>query len=128
VVLDVYFFFFSSRRRHTRCGRDWSSDVCSSDLLERTKTQLPNVKLVICEPFAVKGVKAVDDTWYPEFDGYRAAAKEIASASGAVFVPFQKVFDQAEKVAPGSYWTTDGVHPSLAGSQLMAQAWLKAVK
>src|SRR6266436_7111300 len=29
--LDV-FFFFSSRRRHTRCSRDWSSDVCSSDL------------------------------------------------------------------------------------------------
>src|SRR5205809_7901269 len=25
-------FFFSSRRRHTRCSRDWSSDVCSSDL------------------------------------------------------------------------------------------------
>src|SRR6266542_4887441 len=29
----VIFFFFSSRRRHTRCYRDWSSDVCSSDLL-----------------------------------------------------------------------------------------------
>src|SRR3989442_5023583 len=29
-ALDI--FFFSSRRRHTRCGRDWSSDVCSSDL------------------------------------------------------------------------------------------------
>src|SRR6266498_3422154 len=28
-------FFFSSRRRHTRCGRDWSSDVCSSDLRSR---------------------------------------------------------------------------------------------
>src|SRR5690625_6143760 len=28
----VYFFFFSSRRRHTRWPRDWSSDVCSSDL------------------------------------------------------------------------------------------------
>src|SRR5262245_63465626 len=27
-----FFFFFSSRRRHTRCLRDWSSDVCSSDL------------------------------------------------------------------------------------------------
>src|SRR5207302_6075262 len=27
-----YFFFFSSRRRHTRFSRDWSSDVCSSDL------------------------------------------------------------------------------------------------
>src|SRR2546429_2625561 len=29
------FFFFSSRRRHTRCSRDWSSDVCSSDLFQR---------------------------------------------------------------------------------------------
>src|SRR2546429_4730003 len=28
------FFFFSSRRRHTRCSRDWSSDVCSSDLIK----------------------------------------------------------------------------------------------
>src|SRR6266496_4936695 len=28
-----FFFFFSSRRRHTRSLRDWSSDVCSSDLL-----------------------------------------------------------------------------------------------
>src|SRR5690606_39583363 len=28
----VVFFFFSSRRRHTRFSRDWSSDVCSSDL------------------------------------------------------------------------------------------------
>src|SRR2546422_1562608 len=28
----LLFFFFSSRRRHTRCSRDWSSDVCSSDL------------------------------------------------------------------------------------------------
>src|SRR2546421_7419196 len=32
-VVLVHFFFFSSRRRHTRSDRDWSSDVCSSDLL-----------------------------------------------------------------------------------------------
>src|SRR5207245_5914135 len=30
--ISGFFFFFSSRRRHTRCYRDWSSDVCSSDL------------------------------------------------------------------------------------------------
>src|SRR3989442_9437526 len=36
LLLVLVFFFFSSRRRHTRCGRDWSSDVCSSDLLEPT--------------------------------------------------------------------------------------------
>src|SRR3989442_11586570 len=33
IILCIVFFFFSSRRRHTRCGRDWSSDVCSSDLI-----------------------------------------------------------------------------------------------
>src|SRR3989442_7697806 len=32
LYVNLFFFFFSSRRRHTRCGRDWSSDVCSSDL------------------------------------------------------------------------------------------------
>src|SRR5438067_347220 len=32
VMLFFFFFFFSSRRRHTRSKRDWSSDVCSSDL------------------------------------------------------------------------------------------------
>src|SRR2546429_4606971 len=35
-------FFFSSRRRHTRCSRDWSSDVCSSDLLSSTKQFILN--------------------------------------------------------------------------------------
>src|SRR5436309_12621936 len=32
IVFFFFFFFFSSRRRHTRFSRDWSSDVCSSDL------------------------------------------------------------------------------------------------
>src|SRR6266436_8015676 len=32
IIVSRFLFFFSSRRRHTRCSRDWSSDVCSSDL------------------------------------------------------------------------------------------------
>src|SRR6478752_9198796 len=35
------FFFFSSRRRHTRCSHDWSSDVCSSDLSYRPSRANP---------------------------------------------------------------------------------------
>src|SRR5690606_32881613 len=35
----IQFFFFSSRRRHTRFSRDWSSDVCSSDLGEQLHLQ-----------------------------------------------------------------------------------------
>src|SRR5438874_9988275 len=34
-----FFFFFSSRRRHTRSLRDWSSDVCSSDLSTRRSSR-----------------------------------------------------------------------------------------
>ncbi len=97
-------------------------------LLERTKKALPGVRLIICEPFAVKGVKAVDDTWYPEFYEYQKAARDIADMFQATFIPYQSIFDEAQKKAPGAYWTGDGVHPSLAGAQLMAEAWMKAVK
>src|SRR5207245_4970733 len=38
LMLSCFLFFFSSRRRHTRCYRDWSSDVCSSDLSWQTRT------------------------------------------------------------------------------------------
>jgi lysophospholipase L1-like esterase len=97
-------------------------------LLERTRKALPDVKLIICEPFAVPGVKAVDEKWYPEFYGYQKAAKEIADQFGATFIPYQKIYDEAQKQAPGVYWTGDGVHPTLAGAQLMAKAWLEVVK
>src|SRR5436305_1522341 len=40
MICIIFYFFFSSRRRHTRCGRDWSSDVCSSDLNLRSHSLL----------------------------------------------------------------------------------------
>lgn len=97
-------------------------------LMERTKKALPDIRFIICEPFAVPGVKAVDDKWYPEFYGYQKAAREIAEQFGATFIPYQRIYDEAQKKAPGAYWTGDGVHPTLAGAQLMAKAWLEAVK
>lgn len=97
-------------------------------LLERTREKLPNIKLIIAEPFAVNKVSAVDDTWYPEFNEYRVAAQAIAKEFNAAWIPLQKVFDEAQKRAPGKYWTGDGVHPSLAGAQLMANAWLDVIK
>ncbi len=97
-------------------------------LLERTKKALPDVKLIICEPFAVPGVKAVDDKWYPGFYDYQRTVKELSIKYNAVFVPFQKVYDEAQKRAPGAYWTGDGVHPSIAGAQLMARTWLEFIQ
>src|SRR5690554_7966923 len=46
----VFFFFFSSRRRHTRCGRDWSSDVCSSDLLISSYEWAMTTTILITKP------------------------------------------------------------------------------
>src|SRR5204863_1252439 len=51
-----FLFFFSSRRRHTRSLRDWSSDVCSSDLHHHAQTvQLPGPLENAMLPFPVFG-------------------------------------------------------------------------
>ncbi len=98
------------------------------ELLHRTKEQLPDVKLVICEPFILTDTSAVDNTWIGPMKEYQSVAKKIAKEFKAVWVPFQKTFDEAVKQAPSTYWTADGVHPSMAGAQLMAKTWLKLVR
>ncbi|TDS11037.1 SGNH/GDSL hydrolase family protein [Sphingobacterium paludis] len=97
-------------------------------LLESTLKSLPNVKLIIGEPFGVKGVKHVKDDWYPDFLGYQQVAREIAKEFNAIYLPYQSVFDKAASRGSGSYWTTDGVHTTLAGANLMAQAWIDLIK
>src|SRR3712207_8447043 len=49
LTLLFFFFFFSSRRRHTRYWRDWSSDVCSSDLV--TGAPVPQLAATPLDPF-----------------------------------------------------------------------------
>lgn len=97
-------------------------------LLDRTKQKLPDVQLIIGEPYALIGISAVDEKWYPAYDEYRQAAREIANDFNAAFIPYQTIYEKALKSAPGVYWTADGVHPTLAGANLMAHAWLTAVK
>lgn len=97
-------------------------------LLAQTKQGLPEVQLVICEPFALR-CGAVEDSWYPEFDERRKVAAEVAAAADAIWVPFQTMFDTA--IAEGSapqVWAPDGVHPSIAGHTLMAETWMKVVE
>lgn len=95
-------------------------------LLGRTRRELPNLKLVICEPFVLR-CGAVDEKWFPEFDRYRAAARKMSQEFNTLFVPYQSMFDKACKQAPPAYWAADGVHPSMAGASLMAQTWLRTV-
>ena len=97
-----------------------------NQLLEQTRKALPRVKLVVCEPFVLR-CGAVNDKWFPLFDEYRAAARRVARAHKAAWVPFQQVFDAAIKYAPPAHWAADGVHPTPAGASLMAHTWLKVV-
>jgi len=126
LLIGVNDFWHTLTNNYTGTVETYQKDLDA--LLDGTKKALPGVKLVIGEPFAVRGIKAVDDKWYPAFDAYRRAARELAGKHGAVFIPYQTVFDKAQQKAPGVYWTYDGVHPSLAGSQLMTHAWLAVVK
>ena len=96
--------------------------------VQRTKKVLPNVKLIICEPYYVLDTSAVDESWVKPMKEYQTAARKIAKEFNAIWVPFQKVFDKAVTVAPSTYWTHDGVHPAMPGAQLMAEAWLRAVE
>lgn len=114
---------------HKRNGQyEGSAEAFKSQyrqLLQTTLAALPQVKLIIGEPFAVKNVKHVDDSWFPELSAYQAATKELAEEFNAIFIPYQQLFDEAEKRAPGTFWTSDGVHTTLAGANLMAKAWLQ---
>jgi lysophospholipase L1-like esterase len=97
------------------------------ELLKRTLEALPEVRIVICEPFVLR-CGAINDRWFPEFDERRAVAKKLAEEFKLTFVPFQAMFDEAAKLAPPAYWAGDGVHPTLAGHALMAKTWRKVVK
>lgn len=96
------------------------------DLLNRTKTALPDVRIIVCEPFVLR-CGTVTDKWFLEFARYRASARKVADEVDATFVPFQSMFDRASKVAPPERWAHDSVHPTADGATLMAYEWLKAV-
>jgi len=117
---------------HKRNGKyDGTVEIYENDyrkLIQSTKEKLPNIKLVVCEPFYVLNTSAVDDTWAAPMKEYQEAAKKIAIEFNTLWVPFQQVFNEAVKHAPATYWTGDGVHPGMPGAQLMAEAWLRVVE
>jgi len=116
---------------HMRNGKyDGTIEVYENDyraLLKRTKEAMPGVKLVLCEPYYLLNTSAVDETWVEPMKQYQAVAKKMADEFGTLWVPFQKVYDEAIKHAPATYWSHDGVHPAMPGAQLMAEAWLRIV-
>lgn len=97
------------------------------ELLTWTREALPNIRFVLMEPFAMDSGKLP-----PE--GLREVAvrdkivKKLAKEFDAVFIPCQKLLNEALKRAPMTWWLRDGIHPMPAGHQLLADAWIKAAK
>lgn len=116
---------------HMRGGRyDGTPEIYEDDyraLLNRTKEEYPDIKLVICQPYILTDTKVVDESWVEPFRPYQEISQKLCQEFGATWVPFQDAFTAAAVVAHPTYWTHDGVHPSMAGAQLMAKTWLEAL-
>lgn len=99
-----------------------------NELLDWTVSALPDVKLVLIEPFTAPA-SANAEKFGSEVRERGAAVKAMAERLGpdrAAFVPAQSLLDEACARAPWQVWTADGVHPSPAGHQLIADAWIAA--
>jgi lysophospholipase L1-like esterase len=73
ILIGVNDFSHALDGRSQRTVENYERDYLA--LLERTRQTIPEVKLVICEPFVLR-CGAVNDKWFPGFDDYRAAANE----------------------------------------------------
>lgn len=99
-------------------------------LIEELQTALPNLQIMILEPFVLKASATEEawDTFHTEVKKRAAAAKRIAEKYGLPFIALQERFDAACKRAPAAYWLSDGVHPTSAGHELIKRAWIEAFK
>jgi lysophospholipase L1-like esterase len=98
-------------------------------LIEDTKERLPNAKFMLLEPFVLKGVATTDK--FEEFSvvyDYAKVVKNIANDYGLIFVPLQNEFNERAKLYGEESLLYDGVHPTIAGSTLIANEWMKVYK
>lgn len=101
-----------------------------SMLIEEIKQELPDIKIIILEPFVLKA-SATEEHWeYFETEVKKRAqmAKAIAEKFHLSFIPLQEGFDNLAKQAPASYWLGDGVHPTAMGHEYVKSQWIRAFK
>lgn len=127
ILVGVNDFWHTLNNTYDGTAKIYENDYRA--LLQRTREALPDVRVVIGEPFVIPQGSAVDEEkWFPAFKEYQAVAKQVAEDAGAALIPYQSIFDEAGREVSPAYWAADGVHPTTAGCHLMAQAWLETVK
>lgn len=100
-----------------------------SMLIEEIKEALPQIKIIIMEPFVLKGssTEKLWDGFKSEVKAHGEAAKRVAEKYSLRFVELQDKFDEASADGDTRYWSVDGVHPTAAGHQIIKEELLKAV-
>lgn len=98
-----------------------------TQLLMITRQALPDIRLVLCEPFLLE-VGAVTSEWLNDLHPRRQVVRDLAVEFGAVHVPFQDVLNRASLAADAEHWLFDGIHPNAAGQWLLMDAWIAAVR
>ena len=100
-----------------------------SGLLNKTRTELPDVQFVLCEPFIlpVGQVKNKLELYSAEIKKRQDVVAKLAKEFNAVYIPFQNSFNDALRRAPADYWIWDSIHPMPAGHEMMALEWMKIV-
>ena len=96
-------------------------------LLEWTQRVLPDTRIILCEPFFFP-IGAADVSWQQEMEGRGENVRSLASSFSTDFVPFASVLQEALSKAPMEYWLYDGVHPTAAGSRLLADRLQEHIK
>lgn len=96
------------------------------ELLEWTMETLPDIRVVLMEPF-ICALNEKLETMLEDVRKRSEVVQALAKEFNAVFIPLQRVFEAAGQRAPMAHWAADGVHPTPAGHQLIADAWLEAV-
>jgi len=123
ILIGVNDFWHKLGNGYTGTVQDYENQFAA--LLSQTRQALPQVRLIVLEPFVLR-CGAVDDRWFPEFDARRAAAARVAAKAGATFVPLQAMFDKRARSGHPQYWAADGVHPTPAGHAAIAEQWRRA--
>ena len=98
-------------------------------LLQETKEKLSNAKIILCEPFVLKG-SATEEKMerFLEVKEYAKVVKKLAEEFNCEFLPLQQKLEEKAKEFGEQYYLSDGVHPNVAGAQLIADEWLKLFK
>ena len=95
-------------------------------LLSITRKELPNIKIILCTPFVLPLDKIGKDwdLWSTEVGKFATGVTDLAHKHGTSLLLLQPLFDVATSKAPAVFWMPDGVHPSAAGHQLIADSWM----